>query len=179
MQAQRRWFLISGLGGAAALSAGCMTKPLRPPNADGTYCHRSGKSYRPTRTCTPTVIPALAVENEAKRFAPDPGAFTIYLVRKRWADGLFVVRVVSGSDAVNLVPETFARWRLRPGTHRLTASWSDGNSDLEISGSAGELLFVEVIGSAWVFGSSVRLAIGDPTASKDRAANLRLVADVG
>ena len=178
MHASRRWLLISGLGSFAVVATGCMTKPLRPANADGTYCHRAGRAYRPTWTCTPSAIPTLAAEEQAKRFTPDAAALTIYLVRKRWTDGLFPVRVATdGMSPADLVPETFARWRLRPGRHRLTLAWPDGTTELEVSGSADEVLFVEVIGSAWAWGSTFRLEVGDTTDSRDRAGKLRLVAD--
>lgn len=176
----RRALMMAGLGAIPLLSAGCMTKPLRPANADGTYCHRSGKTYRPIRTCTPTAIPPIAVEEEAKRFAPADGLLTLYVVRKRWSDGLFVMRVAAaGAAPIDLVPESFARWRLQPGRHRLTLTWLDGKSDLDIDGSAGDVLFVEVVGMAWAWGSSFRLEVGDPRESRERAAHLRLVADVG
>jgi hypothetical protein len=175
----RRCLLLSGLGSCAVLTTGCMTKPLRSANANGNYCHRSGKSSRQIRTCTPTAIPALAVEEQAKRFEPDPGALTVYLVRKRWGDGLFLMRVATeGATPIDLVPETFARWRLRPGRHRLTLTWPDDKTELDVSGSAGDVLFVEVVGMAWAWGSTFRLEVGNPRDSRKRAADLRLVADV-
>ncbi len=57
--------------------AACMTKPLRPVNADGTYCHRIGQSYRPKLSCTPAAVPTDAVEAEAKRFEADPASLTV------------------------------------------------------------------------------------------------------
>lgn len=176
----RRGLVMSGLGAFTLMAGGCMTKPLRPSNADGTYCYRFGRPPRFVRTCTPTAIPPLDVEQDAKRFAPDADSLTVYVVRKRWGDGLFVVRVsTEGSAPVDLVPESFARWHLRPGAHCLDLAWPDGTARLDISGNAGEVLFVEVIGMAWAWGSSYRLEVGDPHGSRERAAQLRLVADVG
>ena len=40
MSFDRRQLLAAALGGTALLTTGCMTKPLRPANADGTYCYR-------------------------------------------------------------------------------------------------------------------------------------------
>lgn len=176
----RRTFAIASLGGVAMLATGCATKPLRPASADGTYCHRFGKAYRPIRTCTPTAIPATAVEDEAKRFAPVAGMLTVYVVRKRWGDGLFLMRVADEhAKPIDLVPESFARLKLQPGRHQLTLTWPEGTTGLDIGGSAGDVLFVEVAGMAWAWGSSFRLEVGDPRASQERAAHLRLVADVG
>lgn len=157
-----------------------MTKPLRPANADGVYCFRIGKSYRPALTCTPAPIPSAAIETDAKRFEPVPGRLTVYLLRKRWGDTQNVVRVsADGVGAVDTVPETFARWRLPAGSHRLTVTWPGGKDGLEVTGAAGEVVFVEVIGSVWAWGSSYRLEHGDAGQSRQRAMRLRLVADVG
>ena len=180
MNLSRRRTLLFAAGSSALLSTGCMTKPLRPANADGTYCFGVGKSYRPTLTCTPTPIPSEAVEAAAKRFEPTPGKLTVYLVRKRWGDAQNVVRVsADGAAAVDTVPESFARWRLPAGSHRLAVTWAEGSAGLEISGAAGEVVFVEVIGTVWAWGSNYRLERGDAAESRQRAAPLRLVADVG
>lgn len=180
MNFSRRRALLFAVGGSTLLTAGCMTKPLRAANADGTYCFRIGKSYRPTLTCTPAPIPSEAIEADAKRFDPAPGKLTVYLVRKRWGDAKNVVRVSSdGSPAVDTVPESFARWRLHAGSHRLTVAWPEGSASLDVAGAAGEVVFIEVIGSVWAWGSNYRLERGDAAESRHRALSLRLVADVG
>jgi hypothetical protein len=69
---QRRTLLIGLAAVGLVPLSGCMTKPLRPVNADGTYCYRIGKSYRPKLTCTPTAVPTDAAEADAKRFEADP-----------------------------------------------------------------------------------------------------------
>lgn len=180
MNLARRRALLFALGGSALLTAGCMTKPLRPANADGTYCFRIGKSYRPTLTCTAAAIPSESIEADAKRFESAPGKLTVYLVRKRWGDGRNVVKVnIDGASAIDTVPESFARWRLPAGSHRLAVTWPEGSATLDIAGAAGEVVFVEVIGSVWVWGSNYRLERGDAAESRQRAMSLRLVADVG
>ena len=180
MNLSRRRTLLFAAGSSALLSTGCMSKPLRPANADGTYCFGVGKSYRPTLTCTPTPIASEAVEAAAKRFEPTPGKLTVYLVRKRWGDPQNVVRVSSeGVPAVDTVPESFARWRFPAGSHRLAVTWAAGSAGLEISGAAGEVVFVEVIGSVLSWGSNYRLERADAAESRQRAVALRLVADVG
>lgn len=180
MNLSLRRALLFAVGGSTFLTAGCMTKPLRAANANGTYCFRIGKSYRPRLTCTPAPIPSEAIEAEAKRFDPAPGKLTVYLVRKRWGDAQNVVGVSSdGAPAIDMVPESFARWRLPAGNHRLTVTWSEGSSSLNVAGAAGEVVFIEVIGSVWAWGSNYRLERGDATESRHRAVSLRLVADVG
>ena len=99
---QRRTLLVSLAVIGLAPLAGCMTKPLRSVNADGTYCHRIGKSYRPKLTCTPTAVPTDAVEAEAKRFAASADRFTVYVVRKRWADAANVVKFHTACNALGM-----------------------------------------------------------------------------
>lgn len=180
MTLSRRRTMLLAISGSALLTTGCMTKPLRPANADGTYCFRIGKSYRPTLTCTLAPIPSEAMEADAKRFEPTPGKMTVYLVRKRWGDAKNILKVSSdGASFVDLVPGSFARWRLPAGSQRLTVSWPGGSASLDIAGSAGEVVFVEVIGGAWAWGSDYRLERGNAAESRQRAMPLRLVADVG
>lgn len=180
MNLARRRTILFAVGGSALLTTGCMTKPRRPANADGTYCFRIGKIDRPTLTCTPTPIPSEQAEADAKRFEPTPGKLTVYLVRKRWGDAKNLVRVSSdGSPPVDTVPESFARWRLPAGSRRLTVTWPEGSASLDIAGVAGDVVFVEVIGNVWAWGSNYRLKRGDATESRQRAMPLRLVADVG
>ncbi len=170
---------LSLLGIGAALSAGCMTKPMRPANADGTYCFATGKWYRRKLTCTPTPIPPESVEAEAKRFEPAPGLLTVYVVRKRWGDAVNQVRLtVDGSAPVVTTPESFVRLRLRPGPHTFIAAWSEGTAELAVNGSAGEVRVVELVGSVWSWGSTYRLDHGDVAEGRNRVARLRLVADV-
>lgn len=179
MNLSRRRTILFAVSGSALLTTGCMTKPLRPANADGTYCFRVGKSYRPTLTCTPAPIPSATVEADAKRFEPTPGKLTVYLVRNRWGDTRNVVRVSSeGKPTAETVPESFARWQLPAGSHRLTATWLEGSAGLDISGGAGEVVFVEMIGRVWAWGSDYRLELGNTAESRRRALPLRLVADL-
>lgn len=175
----RRRLMVLAVGGVGLMATGCMTKPPRPANADGTYCFRIGKSYHPVLTCTPTPIPSEQVEIDARRFEPTPGRLTVYVVRKRWGDTKNVVRISSDDAAADTVPYSFIRWRLAAGSHRLTATWPEGSVSLDLAGAAGEVVFVEVVGTVWAWGSSYRLDRGDAMESRQRAAALRLVADVG
>lgn len=180
MNAISRRGALGLLGAGALLSAGCMTKPLRPANADGSYCFATGKSYRRSLTCTAAPIPFEQVEAAAKRFESAPGMLTVYVVRKRWGDASNVVGLVpGGGPKISTVPESFVRLRLKPGAHLLMADWSEGRTSMEFAGAAGEVLFVELVGSTWFWGSNYRLERGDPAESRARAATLRMVADVG
>jgi hypothetical protein len=179
MKLLQRRALLFALGGSALLTAGCMTNPSQRTNADGAYCFRIAKRRRPRFICTPGPIPSESTDADAKRFEPAPGKLTIYLIRNRWADGRNLVRVSSdGAPSVDTVPQSFARLRLPAGSHRLTVTWPDGAAGLDIAGAVGEVIFVEVVGSS-VWGSDYRLERGDAAESRQRAMQLRLVADVG
>ena len=171
--------VLGFVGMEALLSAGCMTKPMRPVNPDGTYCFAVGRTTRRKLTCTPTPIPPESVEIEAKRFEPAADLLSVYVIRKRWGDVTNQVQLkVDNGAPVVMTPESFVRLRLRPGTHQLTATWGDGTSSLAITGAAGNLLFVELGGSVWASGGTYRLNHGDPADGRERVASLRLVADV-
>ena len=107
----RRTVLV-GAGLVGLLSAGCMTKPMQPPNPDGTYCFATGKWHSRKLTCTPTPIPPESVEVEAKRFEPAPGLLTVYVVRKRWGDTVNPVqlRVDGGPPVLSLLRYGLRSW---------------------------------------------------------------------
>ena len=177
---QRRTLLIGLAAVGLVPLAGCMTKPMRPANADGTYCFATGKSYSRKLTCTTAPIPSEQVEMAAKRFEAAPDRLTVYVVRKRWGDARNVVRLTPDlGSVIATVPESFVRLRLKPGSHTLAADWDEGSTTLDVTGKAGEVMFIELIGSVWSWGSSYRLEIGDPAESRARALGLRLVADIG
>ena len=176
---QRRTLLI-GLAAVGLLPlSGCMTKPLRPVNADGTYCHRIGKSYRPTLTCSPTAVPTDAVEAEAKRFEADPAALTMYVLRSRWGDASVVVPVaVDGATIAATIPVSLVRLRLKPGAHRVSAQWEGRSIDMSVEGRAGDLRVVELIGSGWAWGTSFTWQMAQAESVKTRAQASKLVADL-
>jgi hypothetical protein len=156
-----------------------MTKPLRPVNADGTYCHRIGKSYRPTRTCTPTAVPSDFVEAEAKRFDADPAALTLYILRRRWGDATVVVPVAVDSVAsAATIPESLVRVRLAPGAHKVSTQWKGQELEITVEGRAGDLRAVELIGSDWPWGTSFRWVPAQADEIKTRAQASKLVADL-
>jgi hypothetical protein len=176
---QRRTLLLGLAVVGLAPLAGCMTKPLRAVNADGTYCYRIGKNYRPTLTCTPTAVPTDAVEAEAKRFEADPAALTVYVLRSRWGDASVVVPVtVDGAASATTIPVSLVRLRLKPGAHRVSAQWEGRSIDVSVEGRAGDLRVVELVGSGWAWGTSFSWQMAQAESVKARAQASKLVADL-
>jgi len=170
---------ITLLGFGLLPLVGCMTKPLQPVRADGTYCHKVGKSYRPTLTCTTEAVPSNDVEALAKRFEPNADALTVYVLRKRWGDARnLVVASIDGRRQVTTIPESLVRIRLKPGEHRLALSWDGSSSDFVVTGAAGEVRFVELVGSVWSWGSTYRWEAGALDAARERAIASKLIADI-
>ena len=176
---KNRRVLALGLLGLSVLSlVGCISKPLRPVNADGTYCFRVNNKSR-NKTCTPDAVPTGTIEAEAKRFEPIAGSLTLYVIRKRWGDAINLVNVVVDErKSITTIPESVVRIRLTPGEHRVAVQWDGKKDTLMVSGAAGELRFVELVGMVWAWGGEYRLARDDVEASRARAYASKLIADV-
>lgn len=145
-QNRRRAALIVLLGTVAL--GGCATRAFAPARADGSYCYRTRSIGR--RTCTRGPVPSAQAEEQAHRLAGEPGALTVYVVRHRWADAVNVVPIsIDGGPEVQTVPQSFVRRRLRPGEHRLEFEWNGRRSAYPISGAAGDVRFVQIVGSLW------------------------------
>lgn len=179
MKSSRPKLALALLGGALLFLSGCMTKPLQPVRADGTYCHKIGKSYRPTITCTTAPVPSAEVEVAAKRFEPNPGVLTVYVVRKRWDDARNTVEVnIDGATRVTTIPESLMRLRLKPGEHRLALDWEGRKAEKMVSGGAGDVRFVELVGSLRSWGSTYGWEDGSLDDSRTRAVGSKLIADL-
>lgn len=151
----------------AGLLGGCASPPARPAEANGTYCYRIGKSYRQTLTCTAPPVPSEATEADAKRFEPTTDAGTLYIVRRRWSDTANRVSVfVDDQPGVLTIPDSIVRDRLRPGNHVAVIEWEAKHQVASVAVRAGEVLFVEIDGSVWSWGSTYRWA--DPDAEGAR-----------
>ena len=71
-------------------------------------------------TCTAAPVPSLNADAQAKQFAPDPNALTVYVVRRNWGDGRNFVKVQADDGAtVETLPNTMVRYRLKPGSHTI------------------------------------------------------------
>ncbi len=176
---RRRFVLSVGLGLTATLLSGCRSLSARPVVADGTYCHRIGKSYRQKRTCTALAVPFDATEADAKRFEPASDAGTLYIVRRRWGDTANRVPVpLDDRPALLTIPDSVVRVRLRPGDHQVAIEWEAKHQIKTVSMRAGEVLFVEVEGGVWAWGSTYRWVAPDAEGARRRVLRSKLVADI-
>lgn len=174
-----RTFVLATVGAVALTLSACTTQPSRSTQADGSYCHRIGKSYSPTLTCTTGPVPSEIVEKSAKQFEPTPGAITLYVVRSRWGDPVNKVPVVvDGLEPVLTIPQSLIRLRLKPGEHRITVEWDGKQASKTVTGLAGDVVFVELAGSVWSWGSTYQWADSQGLSTRKAAMSAKLIADV-
>lgn len=177
MTMNRRTALGAAIAAGGLQLSGCTT-PLPKP-LDDRYCYRANSRIGSRSTCTPGPAPDAAADAQAKRFEAVPGSLVIYVVRNRWGDTVNLVNLsIDGGDSVATAPASLVRLVVAPGTHRLAFDWNKGRGDLEIRGAAGQVVFVDLIGSLWIWSQSYRLEMGELPSSRDRALRSRLVANV-
>lgn len=174
MKSSRRRTLVIGLASVLASGCGIIEKPRRV-NDQGQFCFRAGKSRN--QTCTTEPVPPEVVEADVKRFEPDAGRLTVFVVRKRWADAVNRIDLrVGGIVPVTTVPESLVRLRLAPGRHQLALTWNGVDVTTVVEGRAGEVRFVEIVGSLWAWGSSYTWQVDDEAGARRRAMTSRLIA---
>ena len=162
---------------AAGLLAGCATPPPPDPTAEAPFCHKTNKGR--VIACTKAPAPSLNADADAKRFAPDPGALTVYVVRRNWADGGNFVKVqVDDGPAVETLPNTMVRVKLKPGPHTIAFEFEGQRKTTTIDGKAGDVRFARIEGVVWSWKSSYDWAAEPEPAIRERALKARLVADV-
>lgn len=172
----RRSVLTALATGCGLQLSGCAGTPRGEP--DGRYCYRSHARPRSRLTCTLGPVPDAATEERAKRFEAVPAGTVIYVVRHRWGDTVNLVNLtVDGGTPVTTTPGSLVRYVVKPGGHRLAFDWKKGKGDIEVRGEAGQVLFVELIGSLWFWNEWYRLEMGEPSI-RDRALKSRLIADM-
>lgn len=167
-----------GAGALAAVAmAGCANRWQRPLEADGRYCYVFGKKRQ--SICTVQPVPTAAADLEVKGFVPDPNALTVYVVRHRWADGFVHVAVsADGAASVYTVPESTVRYRLKPGRHKLAAVWQGSTVAQVVEGQAGDVQFVQLVGTVWGWGGKFEWDATNPEDARHRALKSRLIADI-
>ena len=171
-----RLHLFPVLAAVAAL-AGCATPPPPDPAAEVPHCYKTNKGR--VIACTSAPVPSLNADAEAKRFAPDPNALTVYVVRRNWGDGRNVVKIqADNGPVIETLPETMARMKFKPGTHTIAFEFEGKRLSTTISGKAGDVRFVRIDGMVWSWKSTYEWAQEPEAEIRERALKARLVADV-
>ena len=172
-----RRLLLAPITFAAVLLAGCATPPAPDPTAEAPYCHKTNKGR--VIACAKAPAPSLNADAEAKRFSADPGALTVYVVRRNWSDGRNFVKVqVDDGPAVETLPDTMIRAKLKPGPHTIAFDFEGQRKTTSVEGKAGEVRFVRIDGVVWAWKSSFEWAADPEPAIRERALKARLVADL-
>lgn len=175
MRSRRR--RIAAIAVAAGLLGGCATPPAPDPSAVAPHCHKTNKGR--VIACTTAPAPSLNADADAKRFAPDPGALTVYVVRRNWGDGRGFVKVqVDGGPVVETLPDTMVRAKLTPGTHMIAFESEGQRKATTVDGKAGDVRFVRIDGMVWSWKSSFDWAEEPEAAIRERALKARLVGDL-
>jgi hypothetical protein len=170
-------FLLAMLIASGALLAGCATPPPPDPAAERPHCYKSNKGR--VIACSSGPVPSLNADAEAKRFTPDPKALTVYVVRRNWGDGRNFVKVqADGSAAVETLPNTMVRFKLKPGQHTISFEFEGQRKSTTVDGQAGGLRFVRIDGMVWSWKSTYEWAAEPEADIRERAIKARLIADV-
>lgn len=171
-----RLHLFALLAYVAAL-AGCATPPPPDPAAEVPHCYKTNKGR--VIACTSTPVPSLNADAEAKRFAPDPNALSVYVVRRNWGDGRNFVKVYpDGGPGIETLPDTMIRLKFKPGQHTIAFEFEGKRQSTTVQGRAGDVRFVRVDGTVWSWKSSYEWVAEPEAAICERAVKARLVADV-
>ena len=161
----------------AGLLAGCATPPVPDRTAEAPYCHKTSKGR--AVACTTGTVPSLNADAQAKQFAPDANALTVYVVRRNWGDAKDFVKVQADSGAtVETLPNSMVRYRLTPGSHTIAFDFDGQRQTKTVDGKAGDVLFARIDGMAWAWKSTFTWATESEPAIRERALKARLIADL-
>ncbi len=168
---------LTPLFAIAIAAAGCAGTVPVDLSASGPYCYQAVTDR--LKTCTKAPVPSLAVDAEVKRFEPDPRFLTMYVVRSNWADGPRFGQVqANGGPPVDTLPNTLVRMKLSPGTHSIAFDFQGQRQTQTVEGKAGDVRFVRLEGNALRWHPSFAWAAEPEAATRERARQARLVADL-
>ncbi len=171
-----RFHLVCLLAVASVL-AGCATPPPPDPAAEAPHCYKTNKGR--IVACTSAPVPSLNADADTKRFAADPNALTVYVVRRNWGDGRNFVKVQrEGGTGIETLPNTMIRLKFKPGTHAIAFEFEGKRQSTTVEGKAGDVRFVRIDGMVWTWKSSYEWASDAEASIRERALKARLVADV-
>jgi len=161
----------------AAVLAGCATPPPPDPAAEVPHCYKTNKGR--IIACTSVAVPSLRADADAKRFAPDPTALTVFVVRRNWGDGRNFVKIhPDNGPGIETLPDTMVRLKFKPGTHTVAFEFEGKRQSTTVDGKAGDLRFLRIDGTVWSWKSSYEWAAEPEASIRERALKARLVADV-
>ncbi|GHC92891.1 hypothetical protein GCM10007320_43410 [Pseudorhodoferax aquiterrae] len=170
--------VVAALLPAVTTLSGCATSK-DASEEDDPFCYRSKLEPYIKGPCLAGPVPSQAMDSAAKRFEADPGFLTVFVVRQGWADGAVVVRVRAASHpAVETLPDTLVRLRLRPGAHVLALEFRDQTDEIGVRGEAGQVRFVRLLSFGLSWRGRYRWTDEGAESLRRRAAKTRLVADV-
>jgi hypothetical protein len=173
----RRHVLLAGISPLPFALGGCAGGPAPAEPPQRTYCLQTIRLRR--TVCTPEPIPPRPVELEAKRFQPERGVLTLYIVRRSWVDKIVPITIsVDGVVHIGTLPDSLIRLRVMPGEHEIAFERDGKDRRHRVRGGGGEVLFVELAGSSWPLHPTYRWSDADPAGARERAQDSRLVADL-
>lgn len=165
--------------GTAVVMAGCAALPAPDRSIEAVHCYQSKVDRYRKGPCTTAPAPALTTDAQAKLFEADAALLTVYVVRQSWGDGANVLKLdVDGGHAIETLPDTMVRFRLKPGGHDLVFAFEGQRQSTRVEGFAGEVLFVRLAGTAWAWGGAYEWANEGQVDIRKRADKTRLVADL-
>ncbi len=165
--------------GVALIVAGCASRPAPDRAIESVHCYQSKVDRYRKGPCTTAPAPSLTMDAQAKLFEADPTLFTVHVVRHSWGDGANLLRLdVDGSAAIETLPDTMVRLRLKPGSHALVFAFEGQRRGTRVEGSAGEVRFVRLAGTAWAWRSTYEWADEPQVEIRKRAERTRLIADL-
>lgn len=165
--------------GIAVVVAGCAALPARDRSIEAVHCYQSKVDRYRKGPCTTGPAPTLTTDAQAKLFEADDALLTVYVVRHSWGDGANLLKLeVDGGPVIETLPDTMVRLRLKPGSHDLVFTFDGHRRGTRIDGSAGDVRFVRLAGTAWAWGSTYEWANERQIDIRKRAEKTRLVADL-
>lgn len=168
---------LFALVAVAVVLAGCATSSPPDLAAEVPHCYKTNKGR--TIACTSARVPSLNADTDAKRFAPDPNALTLFVVRRSWGDTRNFVKVhPDNGPGIETLPNTMVRLKFKPGTHAIAFEFEGKRQSTTVEGKAGDVRFVRIDGTVWSWKSSYGWAAEAEASIRERALKARLVADV-
>lgn len=157
---------------------GCATPTPVARDPEGSYCYRSKLERYIKGPCVSSGVPSLEVDRLAKPLPPHPALLTVYVVRESRADGQNLVKVVADQNmAFDMVPDSMARLRFKPGEHTLAFLFDRQRGVVQVEGQAGEVKVLRLRGTGWAWNLQYTWERTSPDAVQGVVQRTRLVAD--